>query len=58
MENGYEAVTCGHTHYPEERVVNGIRHMNTRAWTKFPVFYLLVTAEEITLKTMDDSFGV
>jgi UDP-2,3-diacylglucosamine pyrophosphatase LpxH len=57
-ENGYKGVTCGHTHYPEERVFNGIRYVNTGAWTESPAFYLLVTAEEMTLKTMDDSFGV
>jgi len=55
MENGYEGVTCGHTHYPEESVFNGIRYVNTGAWTEFPAFYLLVTPEKITLKTMDDS---
>jgi UDP-2,3-diacylglucosamine pyrophosphatase LpxH len=55
-ENGYEGVTCGHTHYPEERVFNGIRYINTGAWTEVPTFYLLVTAEEMILKTMDDSF--
>jgi len=57
MENGYEAVTCGHTHYPEERVFNGIRYINTGAWTEFPAFYLLVTAEEMTLRMMEGSFG-
>jgi UDP-2,3-diacylglucosamine pyrophosphatase LpxH len=57
MENGYEAVTCGHTHYPEDRIFNGIRYLNTGSWTEFPVFYLLVTAEEMALKKMDDSFG-
>jgi UDP-2,3-diacylglucosamine pyrophosphatase LpxH len=56
MENGYEAVTCGHTHYPEDRVLNGIRYMNTGAWTEFPTFYLLVNAKEMTLKKIDSSF--
>ncbi len=56
MENGYEGVTCGHTHYPEERIFNGIRYMNTGAWTEDPAFYLLVTAKEMILKTVDDSF--
>ena len=51
-ENGYEAVTCGHTHYPEDRVFNGIRYMNTGAWTESPAFHLIVTAEEMTLKTI------
>jgi UDP-2,3-diacylglucosamine pyrophosphatase LpxH len=52
-ENGYEAVTCGHTHYPEDRVFNGIRYINTGAWTESPAFHLLVTTEEMTLKTID-----
>ena len=55
MENGYEAVTCGHTHYPEDRVVNGMRYMNTGAWTESPVFYLLVTDDKMALKRMDDA---
>jgi UDP-2,3-diacylglucosamine pyrophosphatase LpxH len=55
-ENGYEAVTCGHTHYPEDRVFNGVRYINTGAWTESSAFYLLVTAEEITLKAMDHLF--
>jgi UDP-2,3-diacylglucosamine pyrophosphatase LpxH len=58
IENGYETVTCGHTHYPEDKVVNGIRYINTGAWTEFPAFYLLVTANEMTLRTIDDSTEV
>ena len=38
MENGYEVVTCGHTHYPEDIFFNGIRYINTGAWTESPVF--------------------
>ena len=48
-ENGYEAVTCGHTHYPEDRVFNNIRYVNTGAWTESPVFYLGVTDDKMTL---------
>lgn len=55
MQNGYEAVTCGHTHYPEDRVLNGTRYINTGAWTEFPAFYLLVTTNDITLKKVDKS---
>ena len=56
MENGYEGVTCGHTHYPEEKIFNGIRYMNTGAWTENPAFYLLVTAKKMILKAVDDLF--
>ena len=55
IHNGYEVVTCGHTHYPEDRVINGIRYVNTGAWTEFMAFYLLVKDDEITLKKIDDS---
>ena len=54
IENGYEAVTCGHTHYPEDRVFNGIRYINTGAWTEIPAFYLQVTDDEITLNRIDN----
>ncbi len=57
MENGYEAVICGHTHYPEERFLNGIRYLNTGSWTESPAFYLVVNTKEITLRKMDDSSG-
>jgi len=50
MENGYKAVTCGHTHYPEEKFFNGVRYVNTGAWTEFPTHYLLVNSEKMTLK--------
>ncbi len=49
-KNGYEAVTCGHTHYVEDRVLNGIRYINTGSWTESPIFFLHITAEEMTLK--------
>lgn len=49
LENGYEAVICGHTHYPEDRVYNGIRYMNTGAWTESPAFYLQIVGNQMTL---------
>ena len=54
MENGYEAVTCGHTHYSEVTQFNGVTYINTGAWTEFPAFYLLVTPEEMTLKMVHE----
>jgi UDP-2,3-diacylglucosamine pyrophosphatase LpxH len=58
IENGYEAVTCGHTHYPEDTVFHGIRYINTGAWTESPAFYLLVTPDRMTLKTVRDSLRI
>jgi len=55
IENGFEAVTCGHTHYPEDMVVDGIRYINTGAWTELPTHYLHVTKDGITLNTVDPS---
>jgi UDP-2,3-diacylglucosamine pyrophosphatase LpxH len=54
LENGFEVVTCGHTHYPEDRIFNGIRYINTGAWTETPAFYLRVTDDEITLNRVDN----
>jgi UDP-2,3-diacylglucosamine pyrophosphatase LpxH len=49
-KNGFEAVTCGHTHYAEEMFINGIRYLNTGAWTELPSHYVRVTATDIKLK--------
>ncbi|CAB1076850.1 hypothetical protein JY97_03710 [Alkalispirochaeta odontotermitis] len=55
-ENGFEAVTCGHTHYPEDIRLNGIRYINTGAWTEVPAHYLQITAEGMVLNQVDSSF--
>ncbi len=54
-ENGFEAVTCGHTHYPEDMVVAGIRYINTGAWTELPAHYLYITPDDIALNRVDSS---
>ena len=55
-ENGYQAVTCGHTHYPEDILYDGVRYINTGAWTESPSYYLSVTEGEMLLEESNDSF--
>ncbi len=55
VENGFEAVTCGHTHYPEDMIVDGIRYVNTGAWTELPAHYLHITTDDIALNWVDPS---
>jgi UDP-2,3-diacylglucosamine pyrophosphatase LpxH len=49
IENGYAAVICGHTHYAEDVVFNGVRYINTGAWTEFPSYFLHVVDEKMFL---------
>jgi UDP-2,3-diacylglucosamine pyrophosphatase LpxH len=56
--NGFEAVTCGHTHFAEEYFINGIKYLNTGAWTEQPTHYVCVSANEITLNKTTDSAGL
>jgi UDP-2,3-diacylglucosamine pyrophosphatase LpxH len=48
-KNGFEAVTCGHTHFAEDIALNGIRYINTGAWTELPTFYIHVVEDQISL---------
>ena len=48
-ENGFEAVTCGHTHFAEDIALNGIRYINTGAWTQLPAFYIHVAEDQMNL---------
>ena len=55
QQNGYEAVTCGHTHYAEDVVIDGIRYLNTGAWTEAPPYFLHLTADEMILNRLEDN---
>ena len=54
IKNKFEAVTCGHTHLAEDLVFDGIRYINTGAWTELPAFFLHVTADQMILKAIED----
>jgi len=55
LENGYAAVTCGHTHYAEDVVISGVRYLNTGAWTESPAFFLHLTEDQMILKRLQDN---
>ena len=49
-ENGYLAVACGHTHYAEDRMHEGIRYLNTGSWTEGDACYLAIEDGTIELR--------
>jgi UDP-2,3-diacylglucosamine pyrophosphatase LpxH len=53
-ENGYRAVACGHTHYVEDRLQDGIRYMNTGAWTEKTLHYLWVDDGTLEIRPVPD----
>jgi UDP-2,3-diacylglucosamine pyrophosphatase LpxH len=55
---GFKAVACGHTHYAEEKFINGIRYFNTGAWTERPAYYLLINDNEMRLTKTAASFDL
>ena len=55
-ENGYKAVTCGHTHFAEDLVLNSVRYINTGAWTELPAHFLYVTPQNMRLSRVDHVF--
>lgn len=52
-ENGFPAVTCGHTHYPEEVHLEGIRYINTGAWTERPQYYVAVRDDTVVFRAFE-----
>ena len=55
-DNGCTAVACGHTHYPEDRLFEGIRYINTGSWIEFPAYCILVNDKNMILKPVGDCF--
>ncbi len=49
-EHGFEAVTCGHTHFAEDVVTGGVRYINTGSWTEMPVHYVDVGDDSVNLR--------
>ncbi len=48
-KHGYEAVTCGHTHYPEESIIDDVRYLNTGCWTENSCRVVIVDGSSVEL---------
>jgi UDP-2,3-diacylglucosamine pyrophosphatase LpxH len=48
---GLQAVTCGHTHHPEEREAGAVRYFNTGCWTEESARVLIVDGGSIYLQS-------
>ena len=42
-------IICGHSHHPEDITLNGIRYINTGAWTERPAFAVDVNGNDVAL---------
>ena len=56
-ENGFAAVTCGHTHYAEINTADGILYLNTGAWTETPSYAVVVGDSDVALHEIDEATG-
>lgn len=56
-DNGFSAVTCGHTHYAEVHDEDGIRYLNTGSWTETPAYAVVVDGDRVALHAIDDATG-
>ena len=48
-ERGFAAATCGHTHFIEDSIIEGVRYLNTGSWTEAPVCYVDVDDTDVRL---------
>ena len=53
LESGFEAITCGHTHYAEDTIYKGVRYINTGTWTEEPLHYVSIYSDAIRLVKYD-----
>jgi UDP-2,3-diacylglucosamine pyrophosphatase LpxH len=52
--HGFGAVTCGHTHHPEERTTGGVRYLNTGCWTEDAARVVIVEGASVRLEPIRD----
>lgn len=54
IRRGYNGIVCGHIHHPNNRMINGIRYLNTGDWVEHCT--ALVEHEDGTLEILDWQF--
>ena len=54
-QHNFDNVVCGHVHYAEDTLCEGIRYINLGAWTESPCMCLLVEDERLQLVSVADA---
>lgn len=55
--HNYESITCGHTHFKEDTMLNGIRYLNTGSWTEDPPMCIRIDGTQIDLVEAATAFA-
>lgn len=56
--DGFGAVVCGHSHFPEQATLRGVRFLNPGAWTEMPVYAVWLTDTGIEYRLAAGADGV
>lgn len=52
-KNGYPTIVCGHIHEACDTTLDGIRYLNTGAWTNSAATYVFMDGGSFSLRTLD-----
>ncbi len=52
-ELGCPTIVCGHTHAVTDRLIEGVRYVNTGAWTEKPLCYAVAGPDGVRLEEFD-----
>jgi UDP-2,3-diacylglucosamine pyrophosphatase LpxH len=54
-ELGYDGVITGHTHFPDDEMIDGIHYLNTGCWTDQLCTYVVADESRAELRAYEDS---
>jgi len=54
-ERGFKVIVCGHVHFAEDTLIEGIRYINLGAWTESPCYCLLVDGQDMQLIAVSEA---